>query len=1854
MSRDSLDSAATAKEIDTKDGWVNRYIPPSNNNSNNPNTISWRIARTSVKNGHFNIYKPPSDMTITYFDLSLPIDYNKPPTSASSTTVNDPQQQQQHKRMLSSSTSSATIPNQLTSASSSTHFTTAGGGTGAGSSTTNNNNGPVKLSYKGLDPHPDLDYDGRGRIIGGTDEAICHTVLFGDSDEFAKTTILLLPLLSDIVTGFEIMTEYANLSQPSRSQTQAKELVQRLQLVVETVLSNFPGMLLDTTIFSSLLQLIEAISHLDDVVTNDLKKSITLKQKSMMSILSYATHQEPVLWSVQPNISHNMSEKLLSFLNKVEVASNNINTNTEGAQEKITTVPPDLFLEMSTDLLSSQIFYFHLAFSRDWSPTSDISLLFNTKYSYHRHSPLVFDSTNIHFLGSLLLDHLFGGHRKVDAIYRGKLITHWINLGNALKGCGDMVGWLAIATVLCSVPVMRLRDTWSHVSAELRDRVVKEWAPVVFDLERRLMIADMSRKCTYHVLAPQGIGMTYPKERVVPFFGDLCVKYEEGSTYRQCEGRLNRIRTAFERWVSYLDQIPQNDTFDSPPEPMPALQKLLYCLLATHYESPVASPETILKMSLNVEPAASGAYLKNHYVQKTPLNVGAYLPLLFTDSNSSYKLFSKSVLIAASGVLNQPAPKRSIRGSSTSTALSATAAGTNNHGSNYIGGPRHNSTSGQSVSSTSSNSSTTSLNGTMSNHAAAAAAAANTMSGGGPLQRSNSFPPTNQEAMTTGVRDLDLSSRMFVTSHSSRHMLMKVVRDVLNVDTKDYHINDDIVLKSLGEKSASRPSSVIENPSKQANSFSRQVSSQLVSPNPERTGPPPEVNVVVKAANLDRLVDILVLGVNEFGKFVPRSEISDENSQFKIDMDINTLTFFATFRSFCSPIQLLDSLRQRFLGARTASISIIQKRKNTSNNNEDPFPCWEPHCDSAPEEIDWKIVAQIQIGVLEACHLWISQYFGDFVNDLAVRDQLLDLLKLFESDFVTWQEALPIKEEYKNYLRSIESLHKKVRKLFIKKSYRPYDVRPLLPKTPVGHRPEPLQQGLFYKLEQFIEEVNVIVSEYFSFVQLNDWMELFEVLEEQSAETTGFFNYKPSNYSHEEDVVIQDIFTYFESLYRESPDARVISMLPSTIQDLFRLHQNVVNYVTSQICDPIINKEDRIARMCTVLKSLGIMKFRMKQLDLFPQENSTTENNEEEVSPGISTNVPGFLESAYIAAILRPESRMFANSWIQSVKEINRQFDNGTFTGPLSTIEPTIPKISTEQLQLSVSHKPLTPCIGWVIERLLEIVCYVPNMSVENPTLINFDKRRYVYNFLTNISNMKPFSEGGVEAAWTSEGYENVSARYKKFSFLINPDKNLYTIEKRSIKDAANKELKEYPKSSSKNKAFNALVNAEIDKLRRDSRLYESLEKQSREMRRVANSSGSKHKNTTLSSVSSTTGSISSRKTSRSRFGGILKAVRPISMAFSGSFNHVSADKPAHPAELPAVSSFSDGRYKLQTSMSLASCEIQLIKTNTVGGIKVGGGVFKIILKDGNEYIFQTVSEQDAEEWVTAALNSKKYAIFKEQTSPTYTKVFGVPIRIVCEREGRDVPKVVDVLLNEVESRGLEEVGLYRIPGSVASVNALKAAFDSGQDVNMEDDRWYDINTVAGCFKLYLRELPEPILTTELFSEFVLCGSNKGGNLRRVANTVYKLPEWNYNLLKRLMQHLSKVTEYGDKNRMHAVNLAIVFSMSFLPPSSASASVSNDLGAMQNILKMMILNYNKVFGEEEIDEEDELEEEEGSVVAIHDGTNDKEDTNNNNNNNNNTNDRPYSRIVSPSPEPEGDNEEFDDKKRDSFTEVSAY
>ncbi|PWA23034.1 hypothetical protein CCH79_00002154, partial [Gambusia affinis] len=109
----------------------------------------------------------------------------------------------------------------------------------------------------------------------------------------------------------------------------------------------------------------------------------------------------------------------------------------------------------------------------------------------------------------------------------------------------------------------------------------------------------------------------------------------------------------------------------------------------------------------------------------------------------------------------------------------------------------------------------------------------------------------------------------------------------------------------------------------------------------------------------------------------------------------------------------------------------------------------------------------------------------------------------------------------------------------------------------------------------------------------------------------------------------------------------------------------------------------------------------------------------------------------------------------------------------------------------------------------------------------------------------------------------------------------------------------------------------------------------------------------------------------------------------------------------------------------------------------------------------------------------------KRTPSKKQSGVFGVKINVVTKRERSKVPYIVRQCIEEVEKRGIDEVGIYRISGVATDIQALKLAFDTNTKdilVMLSD---MDINAIAGTLKLYFRELPEPLLTDRLYPAFM-------------------------------------------------------------------------------------------------------------------------------------------------------------------------
>lgn len=145
-----------------------------------------------------------------------------------------------------------------------------------------------------------------------------------------------------------------------------------------------------------------------------------------------------------------------------------------------------------------------------------------------------------------------------------------------------------------------------------------------------------------------------------------------------------------------------------------------------------------------------------------------------------------------------------------------------------------------------------------------------------------------------------------------------------------------------------------------------------------------------------------------------------------------------------------------------------------------------------------------------------------------------------------------------------------------------------------------------------------------------------------------------------------------------------------------------------------------------------------------------------------------------------------------------------------------------------------------------------------------------------------------------------------------------------------------------------------------------------------------------------------------------------------------------------------------------------------------------------------------------------------EQTRP----IFGVALAEQMVRDQVDVPPILEKCAEAIEEVGLENKGIYRLSGTTSKVQRLKAKFDTdwaSVDL-MNDEAISDINIVAGCLKLWFRELPEPLMTWDLYPGFIEAAKIENDRLRhiRMHERVNELPDANYSTLKFLMGHLDK------------------------------------------------------------------------------------------------------------------------------------
>uniref|UniRef100_A0A8C6TMH1 Rho GTPase-activating protein 32 n=1 Tax=Neogobius melanostomus TaxID=47308 RepID=A0A8C6TMH1_9GOBI len=195
-------------------------------------------------------------------------------------------------------------------------------------------------------------------------------------------------------------------------------------------------------------------------------------------------------------------------------------------------------------------------------------------------------------------------------------------------------------------------------------------------------------------------------------------------------------------------------------------------------------------------------------------------------------------------------------------------------------------------------------------------------------------------------------------------------------------------------------------------------------------------------------------------------------------------------------------------------------------------------------------------------------------------------------------------------------------------------------------------------------------------------------------------------------------------------------------------------------------------------------------------------------------------------------------------------------------------------------------------------------------------------------------------------------------------------------------------------------------------------------------------------------------------------------------------------------------------------------------------------------------------------------------------RVFGCDLGEHLLNSGHDVPQVLKSCTEFIEKHGVVD-GIYRLSGIASNIQKLRHEFDSEQIPDLTKDIYIqDIHCVGSLCKLYFRELPNPLLTYQLYEKFsdAVSAATDEERLIKIHDVIQQLPPPHYRTLEFLMRHLSHLAAFSYITNMHSKNLAIVWAPNLLRSKQIESACFSGTAAfmevrIQSVVVEFILNH---------------------------------------------------------------------------------
>ncbi|XP_062308470.1 rho GTPase-activating protein 17b isoform X1 [Osmerus eperlanus] len=197
-------------------------------------------------------------------------------------------------------------------------------------------------------------------------------------------------------------------------------------------------------------------------------------------------------------------------------------------------------------------------------------------------------------------------------------------------------------------------------------------------------------------------------------------------------------------------------------------------------------------------------------------------------------------------------------------------------------------------------------------------------------------------------------------------------------------------------------------------------------------------------------------------------------------------------------------------------------------------------------------------------------------------------------------------------------------------------------------------------------------------------------------------------------------------------------------------------------------------------------------------------------------------------------------------------------------------------------------------------------------------------------------------------------------------------------------------------------------------------------------------------------------------------------------------------------------------------------------------------------YVMLLEAQADYHRRSLSALEAVLPTIQAQQDSWMEKPAFGTVLEEHLKRSNREIALPIEACVMMLLETGMKEEGLFRIAAGASKLKKLKAALDCS--TSQLEEFYSDPHAVAGALKSYLRELPEPLMTFQLYDEWIQASNVTDSDKRLQALWVIcdSMPKNHKANLRYLVKFLAKLAQDSEVNKMSPSNIAIVLGPNLL------------------------------------------------------------------------------------------------------------